>query len=230
MPTCLDFHTHHPIPEGEATVPSFGLHPWYLTEQLKTLSSQPVPGISSFATHKESEWSSSAIEELIDSQIQSTLPLHGGEGKGPASFFLIGECGLDRLCPTPFPLQLAAFEAQIRLSERLRRPLVLHCVRAADDVLRLHRGTTQPWIWHGFRGKPEQMQQLLQHGFYLSFGFRFNEDSLRTCPANRLFLETDDDPRPVATLYAVAAALRGTTPEDLNLQCWDNAHAIIHNS
>ena len=193
MPPYLNFHTHHPTPEGEATILSFGLHPWHLTEdwltQLKALTSHLSPSPPN------------------NSQIPP----------------FIGECGLDRLCPTPYPLQLAAFEAQIHLSERLCRPLVLHCVRAVDDVLRLHRGITQPWIWHGFRGKPQQMQQLLTHGFYLSFGFHFNPDSLRTCPAERLFLETDDDPRPVADLYATAATLRATTPEALNQQCWDNA-------
>ena len=67
------------------------------------------------------------------------------------------------------------------------------------------------------------MQQLLKHGFYLSFGFHFNPDSLHTCPAERLFLETDDTSRPIADLYAIAATLRGTPPETLNQQCWDNA-------
>ena len=215
MPPYLNFHTHHLTPEGETTIPSFGLHPWFITEQLKTIQTLLSPSLVG------REWSPSSIEEVLLSQIHTT-PLPNREGLGGGALFFIGECGLDRLCPTPYPLQLAAFEAQIRLSERLRRPLILHCVRAMDDALRLHQGTTQPWIWHGFRGKPQQMQQLLQHGFYLSFGFRFNPNSLRTCPAERLFLETDEDPCPVAGLYATAATLRGTTPEDLNRQCWEN--------
>ena len=139
---------------------------------------------------------------------------------------LIGECGLDRLCPTPYPLQLAAFEAQIQLSERRRLPLILHCVRALDDVLRLKRGTRQPWIYHGFRGKPQQLHQLLDHGFYISFGYLHNAESLRACPLDRLFLETDDTPRPIAPLYAIAANLLSTTPEALNRQLWQNAAAI----
>ena len=207
MPPYLNFHTHHPSPEGEATLPAFGLHPWHLTEdwpaQLKTLT-----------CHLSPQSPNNFQFSILNSQIPP----------------LIGECGLDRLCATPYPLQLAAFEAQIRLSERLHRPLILHCVKALDDVLRLHKGTIRPWTWHGFRGKPQQMQQLLAHGFYLSFGFHFNADSLRTCPAERLFFETDDDPRPIADLYATAATLRSTTPEALNQQCWDNAQFIMHHS
>ena len=74
----------------------------------------------------------------------------------------VGECGLDRVCDTPYERQLAAFAAQITLSERLQRPLILHCVRALDDVLRLKRAASQTWVFHGFRGKPQQLRQLLE--------------------------------------------------------------------
>ncbi len=144
----------------------------------------------------------------------------------PAPLF-IGECGLDRVCTTPYPLQLAAFEAQIQLSEHLRLPLVIHGVRTTDDLLRLKRSTHQPWIFHGFRGKPQQLQQLLSHGFYISFGFLHNPDSLRACPLERLFLETDDTPQPIATLYATAAPVLGTTPGALNNQLWNNLSTLF---
>lgn len=183
----LNLHTHCALPEGEATLPAYGLHPWHLT----------------------GAWAS---------DLQTLFPRSGS--------FLIGECGLDRLCDTPYDRQRAAFEAQIRLSEQRELPILVHCVHAVDDLLRLKRGTLQPWILHGFRGKPQQMLQLLRHGFYLSFGVLHNDESLRTCPADRLFLETDDKPDPVAPLYEVAAKLRKTTPEELNRQCWANASDV----
>ena len=158
----------------------------------------------------------------------SRTPKPRTDRQGGGALSLIGECGLDRLCATPYDLQLAAFEAQIALSEELCRPIILHCVRALDDVLRLKRGTTQPWIWHGFRGKPQQLQQLLDHGFYVSFGFRHHADSLRACPSDRLFLETDDTPAPIAPLYATAAGLRATTEDELREQLWDNVNALSH--
>lgn len=198
----LDIHTHIPVLEGEQTIPSWGLHPWHLTP----------------AWEQE-------LEEL-ETQLAAYLgERRHAEQRGPTA--LVGECGLDSLCATPYPLQLAAFEAQIQLSERFELPLILHCVRAVDDVLRFRRGTTQPWIFHGFRGKPQQLRQLLDHGFYISFGFRHNTDSLRTCPSDRLFLETDDLPQPIASLYAAAAQLRGTSCLALSEQLWQNAEALF---
>ena len=202
----LNIHTHQPLAEDEVTVPSYGLHPWDVTAALD-------------------------IPQAIQAAIipHTSLPLEGGTGEGPGpEFYLIGECGLDRLCASPYDLQRSAFEAQIALSEQLQHPLILQCVHALDDVLRLKRGTRQPWIWHGFRGKPQQMQQLLAHGFYVSFGFRHNAESLRACPADRLFLETDDDPRPIRLLYAAAAALRDTTPEALTTQLQENLSRLMH--
>lgn len=200
----LNIHTHHPAREGEQTFPSFGLHPWYLTE----------------AWQEEVR----ELEGRLNAMNRGEAGLLENQGKG--ELFFIGECGLDRLCDTPYERQLAAFEAQIRLSEQLQRPLILHCVRATDDVLRLKRGTRQPWVFHGFRGKPQQLRQLLVHGFYVSFGFRYNVSSLQACPPDRLFLETDDSPTPIERLYAATAPLLGTTPEALNRQVWQNLSSL----
>ena len=139
----------------------------------------------------------------------------------------VGECGLDRLCDTPYELQKEAFRAQIELSESLHKPLILHCVRAMDDVLLLKRTTRQPWVWHGFRGKPAQLHQLLHHGFYISFAFRYNEESLRQCPVDRLFLETDDINMPIAPLYTKVAAHLGITEECLCQHLWKNLHHLV---
>lgn len=135
----------------------------------------------------------------------------------PPGILAIGECGLDRLCSTAYDLQLDAFRMQVRLSETLAKPLIVHCVKAIDDVLRLRRECRprQPWILHGFRGKPRQLQSLLDAGFYVSFGFRFQAETLRACPLQRLLLETDDDPRPIMPLYLTTCRLLDITPKTL---------------
>lgn len=84
----------------------------------------------------------------------------------------VGEAGLDKLCDVPLPLQQEAFQAAIALSEKYRFPLLIHAVKATTELLafqKKHR-PTQPWIIHGFRGKKELAEDLLRHGFYLSFG------------------------------------------------------------
>ncbi|MCF0199567.1 MAG: TatD family hydrolase [Bacteroidaceae bacterium] len=146
------------------------------------------------------------------------LPPHGGR------WLCIGECGLDRACAAPYELQTRAFRFCIRLSERLQRPLVLHCVRAADDVLRLRREeqARQPWIWHGFRGGATQLTQLLPHGFLFSFGAHFRPDAVVACPADRLLLETDDTTADIRQLYETIAALRGVSSDELCSQMLRN--------
>jgi len=136
----------------------------------------------------------------------------------------IGECGLDRLCSTSYEEQVEAFRRCITESERLQKPLFLHCVRAVDDCLRLRSelGARQPWVWHGYRGSPEQLNQLLSHGFLFSFGFRFNRQSLMACPADHLLLETDEDPRPVSVLYEQMAAIREVSVQELIRQMQQN--------
>ncbi len=104
----------------------------------------------------------------------------------------IGECGLDKLRGAPLAEQEALFEAQISLAERLGLPLVIHCVRAQDRLLRLRRlHPSGQWILHGFRGGASAARQLLDAGIDLSFGERYNEEAFRLTPPGRRFRETD---------------------------------------
>ena len=73
-----------------------------------------------------------------------------------------------------------------------------------------------PWIIHGFRGKPLVAYQLLQHDFYLSYGEKYNEESLRITSPERLFLETDEARISIETLYVRAAEIRGISVEELS--------------
>ena len=106
----------------------------------------------------------------------------------------IGECGLDRLRGASLDIQIGVFEKHIELSEHIGKPLIIHCVRYSSELLALRckYSPAQPWIYHGFRGKPELARKLADSGIYLSFGEKYNEDSLMTVPDDRLLLETDD--------------------------------------
>ncbi|MCM1312388.1 MAG: TatD family hydrolase [Bacteroides sp.] len=108
---------------------------------------------------------------------------------------MIGECGLDRIRGGDMQVQEAAFRMQIGLSERIGKPLLIHCVRAFGELLAIKKDMhpQQLWIVHGFRGKAEQAQQLMRHGIELSFGERFNEGALHAAyVCGKMWLETDD--------------------------------------
>ncbi|GHT76182.1 TatD family hydrolase [Bacteroidia bacterium] len=129
----------------------------------------------------------------------------------------IGEAGLDKLCETDFNLQKEIFIYQIRLSELIKKPLIIHCVRAFDELIALKKELKpqQAWIIHGFRGKPEQMKQLLRHDLYFSFGLYFNEETVRQIPLDRLFLETDDSKTYIQDVYRKVAECRSLNEIEL---------------
>lgn len=106
----------------------------------------------------------------------------------------IGEAGFDRLRGPAPEVQRRAFERCVAVSERLRKPMILHVVRAFDIILaeKKRLRPSQPWIIHGFRGKPALARQLLEAGFYLSYGEGANPASVAATPPDRLLVETDE--------------------------------------
>lgn len=123
---------------------------------------------------------------------------------------MIGECGIDKLRGGDLSMQTGVLERHIALSEQVGKPLVLHCVRASNELCRLRRQLrpSMPWIVHGFRGNAHVASQLLDAGFYLSYGERFNPEALAITPADRLLAETDESLLPIDEIYRRLAASR----------------------
>jgi TatD DNase family protein len=125
----------------------------------------------------------------------------------------IGECGLDRLIKIPINEQVPIFEAQVQLAERLNKPVVIHCVKAHNDLIawKKQRKTTVPLIVHGFNNNRQILDQLLKNGFDISLGtalLNANSNaskSIQYIPVSRLFLETDDSDTSIETIYEAAA-------------------------
>ena len=82
----------------------------------------------------------------------------------------IGECGLDKITETDRNLQVETFEKQIQLANALQKPLILHCVRAYQEVFALlkEQKAGAPVLFHGFKKKAELAQSILQNGYYIS--------------------------------------------------------------
>ncbi len=145
----------------------------------------------------------------------------------------IGECGLDKICTTPWALQLEAFRQQIALAEQLKKPLIVHCVRAYTEIMALLKTVVVPVIIHGFQKKPELAAALLGQGFYLSFGKALLENkaqaaaSLAATTADRFFLETDHAALPIRRIYEAASEIRKTGPDELILQLQKNFKTVF---
>lgn len=129
----------------------------------------------------------------------------------------VGEAGLDKLASTPLDKQIEVFEYQAQFAKSYDKPLIIHLVKAMDELLKLKKKIrpSNPWIIHGFRGNAILAEEFLRHGFYLSFGDKYQEEALRTVPADKLFLETDESVVPIDELYRRAARVRGVSPKVL---------------
>lgn len=128
----------------------------------------------------------------------------------------IGECGLDKLIKTPMNRQLNYFEAQAIMAKKSGKPLIIHCVRAFNELFQVAKkiSINSPWIIHGFNAKKNIAAQLLNKGFYLSFGKALlNRNSnaalaLQEAPLSQVFLETDDAQVELKLLYSTAAKIK----------------------
>ena len=130
----------------------------------------------------------------------------------------IGECGIDKLrSHTTIETQLKVFKAHALLAEEVQKPLIIHCVKGLDEITAIHKeiAPKQAWIIHGFRGKPQQAEQLVKNGFYISFGEMFNAESLKTTPKERLFIESDESQTGINEIYRRIAETLDCTIEEL---------------
>lgn len=199
----LDVHTHHPAPQPEgilaldpADLPaegaypsqfySVGLHPWSLQ------------GISGASTER---WA------LLEKA--SRRP----------DIVAVGETGIDTIHTAGAPIagQLNAFRHHVDLSEEVGKPLIIHCVKSQDMILAVKRDMrpAQPWIIHGFRGKPGALQMLAQAGIYISFGMQFNPRTLLACPPDLILAETDESPVRIQDVIASLENVRSDVTPDL---------------
>lgn len=129
----------------------------------------------------------------------------------------IGECGLDKLKGPDLIFQIALFEKQIALAMELKKPVIVHCVKAFDvliTIIKKYQNQTV-FIIHGFNQNEQIALQLLKLGAYLSFGNALlnvkNERLINIfaeTPNHQLFVENDAAVSQVAQIYEAAASIK----------------------
>ena len=120
----------------------------------------------------------------------------------------IGEAGFDKIKGPEMELQIKTFEEQVLIAEEYNKPLIIHCVKAWDELLAAHKKLkpSTPWLIHGFHGKKEVAVQLLSRGMFISVWYRFalipeSAELIRFIPGDRLFLETDGADVDIRDIY-----------------------------
>ncbi|MDD2512266.1 MAG: TatD family hydrolase [Proteiniphilum sp.] len=141
----------------------------------------------------------------------------------------IGETGLDRLKGPSFEIQIPVFKKHIELSERLGKPVIIHCVKAWEELMQVRRETrpSQPWIIHGYRGKPELTHRLIREGFLFSVGNHIQVDSMQLIPLDALFCETDEDEMSIRDIYLQASHALNMDPEEFASSIAENVRRVF---
>ena len=81
---------------------------------------------------------------------------------------LIGEIGLDYACDVDKKIQEELFCKQLVLAKEMGLPVVIHSVRAFEDVLKLLlKYKLEKVVFHGFIGSVEQAKRAVDKGFFL---------------------------------------------------------------
>ena len=141
----------------------------------------------------------------------------------------IGEIGLDKLCETDFNLQIEVFEKQIKIAEENKLPIIIHSVRAYQEILHIRKkmNLTVPFIFHGFNKNEQLLQQIIAQNCFASFGknLLYNKNLqiiFANLSAKYFFLENDSSQIPIQEIYAFAAELRKISIEELQQQMAEN--------
>lgn len=142
---------------------------------------------------------------------------------------MLGETGIDKKnSDSPITLQLEVFREHVRLSELLRKPLVIHCVKGVDELLSIRKEmkAALPWVVHGFRGGVEQWRQLTRAGFYVSIGKHYDSSLVKEIPLTHLLLESDESDD-IAIVYERVGCSTGIDTSLLAQHVADNIHRLF---
>lgn len=133
---------------------------------------------------------------------------------GNKNVIAIGETGLDKLCGIDYKRQEFIFEKQLNISKSVNKPVIIHCVRAYQEIIALRKKYNfQPWILHRFNASEEIARQVSDLGFYLSFGNLILNPATKAAkilskvPVNRVFFETDDFGISIREIYSAASKI-----------------------
>ena len=150
----------------------------------------------------------------------------------------IGETGLDRCQGAKIEVQEHIFKIHITESEKRKMPLIIHCVKALADILRIRNESKakMPWVIHDFNGNEEQIRNAIRANLFISLGptyFKQQNSNISRCahtiPIDRVFFETDDCPDiDIKDVYTKFAYDKGIELDKLCKQVNLNLKTILY--
>lgn len=147
------------------------------------------------------------------------------------NYVAIGECGLDGLISVNENLQKEVFEKHILWANQINKPVIIHCVKRFSEIIPFQKIAEIPLVIHGFNKKKTIADEMLRHGFYLSFGKSVLhnlslQSILKEFPLEKIFLETDDANFNIEELYQKTAEIKGISIENLHNKILKNLESL----
>lgn len=147
----------------------------------------------------------------------------------------IGECGLDKLSKVQFGLQEEVFVEQIKIANKVNKPIIVHCVKAFNELINClnHNDNKVPVIIHGFNNNENIARIMVNEGHYFSFGkallgYESNASkAIKNVGRKRFFLETDDADISIKYIYKKASELLGIEEEIIKQQIKENFETVF---
>ncbi len=147
----------------------------------------------------------------------------------------IGECGLDKLSKVDFDLQEEVFVEQIKIANKINKPLIIHCVKAFNELINcLNLNDNKvPVIIHGFNNNENIARVMVNEGFYFSFGkallgYESNAaKAIKNVGRKNFFLETDDADISIKYIYKKASELLGIDEHIIKQQIQSNFETVF---
>ncbi len=215
----LDIHTHHHLQSGDII-------------EIRNLIAGKDP-----CTLKKGQYYSCGMHPWYLSRSKEKWRIMEEKSHHP-QIVAIGECGLDYrkeyLEKFDKASQKKAFEKQIIHAENIGKPLIIHCVKAFDQLLKERkRYPANQWILHGFDKNKVLAKQLIQSNIHLSFGAGIikhssTAEALRSIPKDFIFLETDEQAEySIEEIYMKAASLLDISIKKLSRQILQNAEKVF---
>jgi TatD DNase family protein len=182
--------------------------------------------------------------ECVSDQILSQL---SELGSGAVA---IGEIGLDPTYPVPLEQQEKAFREQLQIAVRLGLPVLIHCRRSFQRLLKIMReehAEAVGGIMHAFSGSVEMAHKFIRLGFVISLSGTVTWSNAvkplqlaGELPLEHLVLETDapdmtpqryrgvfNRPAWIVETAEKVAELRGITQEEVARVTTGNVRRIL---
>ena len=130
------------------------------------------------------------------------------------------------------------------MAEELKRPLIIHAVKAQEWLENYWDMLPAKFVFHSYNGKREVLKKILKAGGYVSFSASIlrntdKEELVNMVPADKLLLETDGPyqgpdknaevtPAYIPRLAEKIAGWRGENLPDFAARVYQNSLEFIH--